>query len=101
MHIALDNLVRNAISLSEPGQSLDILVRDGLLIQIEDQAGGIAEDQLDSVLEPFVQGANQSGSTGLGLPIAAQIARLHGGQLTLANIQGGLRASLSLSGLTG
>ena len=35
MHIALDNLVRNAISLSEPGLSLDILVRDGLLVQIE------------------------------------------------------------------
>ena len=101
MHIALDNLVRNAISLSEPGQSLDILVRDGLFVQIEDQAGGIPEDQMDRVLEPFVQGVNQSGSTGLGLPIASQIARLHGGQLTLDNIPGGLRVSLSLSGLTG
>ena len=101
MHIALDNLVRNAISLSKPGQSLDILVRDGLWVQIEDQAGGIPEDQMANLLEPFVQGVNPSGSTGLGLPIASQIARLHGGQLTLANIPGGLRVSLSLSGLSG
>ena len=101
MHVALDNLVRNALSLSSPGQQLSLAIKPGLEICLQDQAGGIPEDQLASVLDPFVQGTRASGSTGLGLPIASQIARLHGGQLRLENHGEGLQVRLTLPGLSG
>jgi len=53
------------------------------------------------VLEPFYRveasRSRDTGGTGLGLSIARQIARLHGGSLTLRNRHGGgLEAVLSL-----
>lgn len=101
MHIAVDNLIRNSIALSSPGQTIELSIEPGLQVVVQDQAGGLAEDQLDRVMEPFQQGVRASGSTGLGLAIVSQIARVHQGQLTLTNAQEGLRAELVLAGLAG
>lgn len=101
MHVALNNLVRNALSLSQAGQSLSLSVDEHAQVELTDQAGGIDEARLSEVMEPFVQGERASGSSGLGLPIVAQIARLHGGELILKNIEGGLSARLVLRGLAG
>lgn len=101
MHIAIDNLIRNSISLSEPEQRIRLSIEPGLRLVVQDQAGGLDEDQLERVMEPFEQGARASGSTGLGLAIVSQIARVHRGQLTLTNAEGGLRAELVLAGLAG
>ena len=99
MHVALNNLVRNALSLSKPGQWVALSIDAKAHIQVLDQAGGIDPSKIDEVLEPFVQGERASGSSGLGLPIVSQIARLHGGQLVLENTEDGLSARLVLSGL--
>lgn len=99
MHVALNNLVRNALSLSKPGQWVALSIDAKAHIQVLDQAGGIDPSKIDEVLEPFVQGERASGSSGLGLPIVSQIARLHGGQLVLENTKDGLSARLVLSGL--
>jgi signal transduction histidine kinase len=58
-------------------------------------------EELERVFEPFyrVEGSRsrETGGTGLGLAIARQIARAHGGDVTLANRStGGLEATVAL-----
>jgi signal transduction histidine kinase len=62
---------------------------------------GIAEEQRQAMLEPFVRGdaarTGTVGGFGLGLSITASIARAHGGRLDLATgSMGGLLARLTL-----
>ncbi len=70
------------------------------LIEVADRGPGVAPDQLEQLLRPFVRGDSaRSGAAGagLGLAIVARVARLHGGRLSLAaNTPHGLRATLKL-----
>ena len=96
VRIGLDNLVRNAIQLSQPAQSIQIL-QSAHGFDVRDQAGGMDPTLLEQAAEPFYQGVTPSGSSGLGLAIVHRIARVHGGQLTLANVGDGLSANLRLT----
>ena len=97
----LTNLVDNALKY---GQSAEITVTDTparLTLSVRDHGPGIAETELKRVFEPFyrLEGSRSrdTGGTGLGLSIARNIARAHGGELTLRNHpQGGLEAVLEL-----
>jgi signal transduction histidine kinase len=94
-------LVDNALHY---GKQALISVTDGperLVIGIRDTGPGIPEAELERVFEPFyrLEGSRSrhTGGTGLGLGIARNIARAHGGELTLRNRQqGGLEARLEL-----
>lgn len=75
---------------------------DRIEIHIEDDGPGLPEDQLERVFEPFYRleasRSRDTGGAGLGLPLARNIARAHGGDLTLRNRPGGgLRAILTLA----
>ena len=81
----LTNLVSNAIRHTSKGGS--ILVRamptdDEVTFSVEDTGEGIPKDYLDSIFDRFVQvpGATQGGA-GLGLSIAGNIVRAHGGRI--------------------
>jgi signal transduction histidine kinase len=95
------NLVENAIRY---GERAAISVADGareVTIRIRDRGPGIPEPELERVFEPFFRGeasrSRETGGTGLGLGIARNIARAHGGELVLRNRPGGgLEAILSL-----
>jgi two-component system, OmpR family, osmolarity sensor histidine kinase EnvZ len=68
-----------------------------LTVTIDDDGSGIPEDKREDVFKPFVrldEARNQDASgTGLGLAIARDIARSHGGDITLHDSPlGGLRA---------
>ena len=97
----LDNLIENALRY---GGSAEIEVTDTperLRIAVIDHGPGIPESELERVFEPFYRldaSRNMdSGGTGLGLSIARNIARWHGGDVTLRNATGsGLIAELSL-----
>jgi two-component system osmolarity sensor histidine kinase EnvZ len=70
-------------------------------IHVDDDGPGIAPDQREEALRPFHrldEGRNlQSGGVGLGLAIARDIARAHGGELLLSESPtGGLRATVRL-----
>jgi len=52
---------------------------DGFAIDVTDQGIGIPEPLLSRVFEPLVTGRDHG--TGMGLAIAARIARSHGGSL--------------------
>ncbi len=96
VRIGLDNLVRNAIRLSQAGQRIHI-EHDATGFVVSDQAGGMDEALLEKAAEPFFQGVTPTGNSGLGLAIVHRIARVHGGQLLLANAEQGLRAQLRLT----
>ena len=97
----LRNLIENAVKY---GKSATVRVEDAsdrLEILIQDQGPGIPERELEQVFEPFhrLEGSRSrdTGGTGLGLGIARNIARAHGGDLVLRNrAAGGLEAVLTL-----
>jgi signal transduction histidine kinase len=110
---ALANLVDNAVKY---GREATLSVVDSpavLRILVEDRGPGIAEADLERVVEPYVRlevsrsreigniggniGGSIGGGIGLGLAIARDAVRLHGGDLRLENRpEGGLRAVLIL-----
>ena len=106
---ALANLVDNAIKYTEPrdlasnGATPEIVVRalnggDRILLTVADSGPGIPEAERARVVERFVhleQSRSQPGS-GLGLSLASAVARLHGGELTLADNQPGLKSVIAL-----
>lgn len=101
---ALENLIANAV---RHGTRARVGVQSGdgyLRISVEDDGPGIPKDLRDEALLPFARldGArnpNSGGGAGLGLSIAADIARSHGGTLRLGESEamGGLRADLVLA----
>jgi signal transduction histidine kinase len=111
---ALANLVDNAIKYARPVQNdapegaseklpaeIQLAARqDGDRVQliVADRGPGIPEADRARAVERFVRlanGASEQGS-GLGLSLAAAVARLHGGELTLQDNAPGLKVVISL-----
>ncbi len=64
-------------------------------VVVTDTGGGISPDDLEHVLDPFF--STKADGTGLGLPIARQIAAAHGGSLTIESVPGaGTRVEVRL-----
>lgn len=65
------------------------------LITIEDEGGGIDDDELEHIFEPFVRldsaRQRQTGGYGLGLAIARGVISAHGGKLSARNRDTGIR----------
>ena len=100
---ALENLVGNAVRYGARAEVSFALTERSLRLSVEDDGPGIPKDKRDEALLPFTRldaarNPNQGGGVGLGLSIAADIARSHGGTLRLGESEtlGGLRADLVL-----
>jgi two-component system osmolarity sensor histidine kinase EnvZ len=95
------NVVGNAFRYA---RNIEIAAEHGngsLTITIDDDGPGITPEKREEVFKPFVrldEARNLDASgTGLGLPIARDIARSHGGDITLADSPlGGLRAVIKV-----
>jgi two-component system OmpR family sensor kinase len=89
--VMLANLVRNAVRHSPPDQPLDVTVRLGqraVAVAVRDRGPGIPEEHLDRIFDRFFRVPDPTASfqgTGLGLTIARGVARLHGGDIRVAN----------------
>jgi len=97
----LVNLVENAVRYGGHANMSVEDFREKVVISICDDGPGIPEDALQRVFDPFFRletsRAQHTGGTGLGLGIARNIARAHGGDLILQNRpEGGLCAKLTL-----
>jgi len=99
---ALANLVSNAVTYGG-GATVRLEGPTGgiVTVLVEDDGPGIPPQELDRVFEPFHRGEpsrnRETGGVGLGLPIARNILRAHGGDVVLANRpMGGVRASATL-----
>jgi len=100
---AIANLVENAVSFSPAGGKVDVDVsRDqGMcVVRVIDSGPGVPDYALPRVFERFYslpRPQDGSRSSGLGLPFVSQVAELHRGSVTLANVPPrGAIATLSL-----
>ncbi|MDQ6872002.1 MAG: HAMP domain-containing histidine kinase, partial [Gemmatimonadota bacterium] len=90
----LVNLLSNGIKFTEKGEvHLGCAVSDGLLeVRIADTGVGIAAENIEYVFEPFWQAeqtaTRKTGGTGLGLSVTRKLARLLGGDVTVASKTG-------------
>ena len=108
---AIHNLIGNALKYTPEGGSITVTARldlgaepasdidahtpgrgEQVAIVFADTGIGIAEDELDAVFEKFGRASNARDhgavGTGLGLPLAREIARLHGGDVTARSTLG-------------
>jgi signal transduction histidine kinase len=87
----LVNLLSNGIKFTDKGEVRVICsVHDGILeVRIADTGVGIAAENIEDVFEPFWQAeqtaTRKTGGTGLGLSVTRKLARLLGGDVTVAS----------------
>ena len=86
------------------GGSAEVSVQtegDSVAVQIEDRGPGIASEDQEKVFDAFYRldrsRSRETGGTGLGLTVAQNIIRAHGGTIALSNrAEGGLRVEATL-----
>ncbi|HEX9943030.1 MAG TPA: ATP-binding protein [Thermoanaerobaculia bacterium] len=95
MEVVAANLLSNALKFTPAGGSVTVRAapgRDWIAFEVEDDGPGIPEDQLERIFERFhqVEGSpsREVGGTGLGLALARELARLHGGNVTVRSRPG-------------
>jgi two-component system sensor histidine kinase PfeS len=99
---ALENILRNAIRHSPPDGIVSLHGRrqgEDWLLWLEDQGGGVDEQDLERIFAPFIRldGARPgNGGFGLGLSIARNSLRLQGGDMWAENRSRGLRMNMRL-----
>ena len=101
LRLAVDNLVRNAITHGDANRIVLGAHRDGnrMTIIVDDNGRGLPAEEHRDVFGRFARGSTaEPGGSGLGLALVAQQAALHGGCIELSDGPlGGLRATLSVS----
>lgn len=95
------NLVDNAIKYGGSAEIILAVAGDAISIDLADRGPGIPPEQVEAAFKPFSRleqsRSRETGGVGLGLTIARDIVRAHGGTLTLANRpEGGLVATVRL-----
>lgn len=104
------NLVNNAIrygsepihlnvSLFTPEPQTQTPPLPMLILSVRDEGGGIADSELERVMQPFERGetARTTQGSGLGLAIVGRIAQLHQGTMSVKNHpEGGLEVCVSI-----
>ncbi|MGI3185294.1 ATP-binding protein [Nioella aestuarii] len=95
---ALSNLLVNALRYGSHARLTMTVLDRALRFSVEDDGPGIAPEDRDRAVRPFARldearNQNRGGGVGLGLAIANDIARSHGGTMRLSQSQdlGGLR----------
>ncbi len=101
---AVDNLIGNAVRYGSRAELSVALTARALRIRVEDDGPGIPEDRIEEALRPFTRlepsrNQDKGPGVGLGLSIAMDVARAHGGSLRLGRSErlGGLCADLIIA----
>ena len=79
--------ITNAIQHSDPGKTVRLRV-SGASVTVEDEAGGIAEEDLPHLFERFYTGKGSFGGTGLGLPICKDLVEKMDGEISVRSEKG-------------
>lgn len=98
---AIRNVLDNALRYGHSAHVMVITTPTSVLTIVEDEGGGIPEDELENVLEPLVRLEKsrnmETGGHGLGLHITRSIVTAHGGTIQLENRSTrGLRVKIEL-----
>lgn len=90
------NLISNALHHTPKNGQIRLSISEddaNIICSVQDSGCGIKEEDLNHLFERFYRGdksrSHEFSSTGLGLSIARNLARVHGGDLTAANAQEG------------
>src|SRR6056297_3001139 len=101
---AVENLINNAVRYGSRAELSVMMSERSLRIRVEDDGPGIPADRREEAVRPFTRldparNQDRGSGVGLGLSIATDIARAHGGMLRLATSKrlGGLRADIVIS----
>jgi signal transduction histidine kinase len=89
LHRALRNLVQNALDAMEPGGTVTLVgqpTATQVQLHIRDTGRGIPAARLATMFEPLY--TTKPGGTGLGLYIVQEIVAAHGGQVSVASVEG-------------
>ncbi len=105
LRIALDALVENAVSHTEPKDAIELRARPvvgRVAIEVADEGCGIAPDLVDRIFERFARAdpsrVRGRDGVGLGLAIVEAIATAHGGRCTVTSSPAGTTFTLLLPG---
>lgn len=96
------NLVGNAVKFTDQGRVTVATSRanDCVAVAVTDTGIGISPEAIDIIFDEFRQADGSTtrrfGGTGLGLAIARKLARLHGGDITVAS-EPGVRSTFTLT----
>jgi two-component system, OmpR family, sensor histidine kinase BaeS len=93
LHQLVTNLLTNALKFTPSGGEVTIRTRSAgsdAVLEVADTGVGIPADDLPRVFDRFWRGpsAAQTSGSGIGLAVAAGLARAHGGELTAASTEG-------------
>jgi two-component system, OmpR family, sensor kinase len=106
---ALENVVRNAVSYSPHGASVEVSaqrLQQHVVVRVLDHGPGVPAELLGRIFEPFFRVGKAreraSGGYGIGLAITARVIALHGGAVRARNVAGGgLQVDITLPLRTG
>jgi two-component system, OmpR family, sensor histidine kinase BaeS len=102
LHQLVTNLLSNALKFTPAGGTVTIITRQdarSAVLEVADTGVGIAAGELPHIFDRFWRGqsAAQTSGSGIGLAIAAELARAHGGEMTASSQLGrGTRLTLTL-----
>ena len=97
---AVANLVDNAVRHAPAGTAVTVTVDSGeseVAVVVTDEGSGIPPAEREQIFERFWRARHDQPGTGLGLPIARQIAVAHGGSLTVTSGPGGVGSAFRLT----
>ena len=93
---ACENVIRNAVRFTQPGTDVEVVLEIDrttseplALLSVRDHGPGVPEDSLQAIFQPFFrinEDAEGPRGNGLGLAIAAEAIRLHGGKIWAENL---------------
>jgi two-component system sensor histidine kinase BaeS len=102
LHQVITNLLTNALKFTPAGGRVTVSTRPAgadAVLAVTDTGAGIPADELPRIFDRFWRGrqASKTSGSGIGLAIAAELTRAHGGQLTATSQPGqGTRMTLTL-----
>lgn len=94
------NIIENAVKYGSEALVDLAVMTDKVIVSVQDKGTGIPESLLEQVFLPFYRAehsrSRDTGGIGLGLAVARDIARAHGGDIQLINTDAGLRVNILL-----
>jgi two-component system sensor histidine kinase BaeS len=106
LHQVITNLLTNALKFTPAGGHIAIEAgptNEGAMLRVSDSGIGIPPDELPRIFDRFWRGrqAVRTAGSGVGLAVAVELARAHGGDLTATSTEGlGTQMTLTLPRLS-
>ena len=97
----VNNLIENSLKFAKKVEVKIKKQQDNIIIAISDDGPGIPQEEYENITKPFYKidksRSEKKSSVGLGLSIASDIVKSHGGDITFAKSKfGGLEVAISL-----